>query len=325
MDRWTASDIPSLQGRTAVVTGTGGLGLEDAIALARAGARVILAGRSPAKGIAATRHIRQTVAGSKASFELLDLASLDSIEAFGARLRLGELLEGRLDLLINNAGVMTPPKRKQTANGFELQFGTNYLGHFALTAQLLPLLRRSSNARVVTVSSVAARAGVINFDDLQSQVAYKPMVAYGQSKLACLMFALELQRRSDAGGWGITSIAAHPGISRTELLPNGAGLWSLPGLARRFMWFLFQPPAQGALPTLFAATSPKAVGGGYYGPDRLGETRGHPTEAKLPTQALNEAHAAQLWKESQRLTDNAFPVGPTLAAPPSSIWEMASR
>jgi NAD(P)-dependent dehydrogenase (short-subunit alcohol dehydrogenase family) len=237
------------------------------------------------------------------SFDVLDLASLDSIAVFAARLR--DSL-GSLDVLINNAGVMTPPTRQVTSDGFELQFGTNYLGHFALTARLLPLLRKSGRPRVVSLSSVAARRGSMNFDDLQSQRSYEPMVAYSQSKLACLMFAFELQRRSDAAGWGIQSIAAHPGISRTDLLPNGAGAWSAMGLVRRFLWFLFQPAAQGALPTLFAATSPQARGGVYYGPDKLSETRGYPGIAKAPAQALDSGDAARLWIESERLVGKTF-------------------
>lgn len=299
MANWTAFDIPSQRGRTAVVTGTGGLGLQCALALAHAGANVVVAGRSPSKGAVAVEQIRQSVAQAEVGFEALDLASLGSIEAFGRRLR-----DSRrsLDLLINNAAVMTPPKRLVTADGFELQFGTNYLSHFALTAQLLPLLGKGNEPRVVTLSSIAARNGAIDFDDLQSQRRYRPMVAYSQSKLACLMFAFELQRRSAAAGWGIQSIAAHPGISRTDLLPNGAGAWSSAGMARRFLWFLFQPAAQGALPTLFAATSTQARGGFYYGPDQLGETRGHPTVANVPPQALDASIAARLWIESKRLT-----------------------
>lgn len=304
MAHWTASDIPPQRGRTAVITGTGGLGFEDALALARAGADVVLAGRSPAKGVAAIDRIRERVPGASVRFEALDLASLESIQAFGQRLRYS--LDS-LDLLVNNAGVMTPPQRQLTSDGFELQFGTNHLGHFALTAELLPLLRRGQQPRVVNVSSVAARQGAIDFNDLQSTRGYKPMVAYAQSKLACLMFGLELQRRSHAAGWNIHSIAAHPGISRTELLPNGAGAFSGAGLARRFLWFLFQPAAQGALPTLFAATSPLAAGGAYYGPDRLGEVRGHPTLAKVPERALDAGNAARLWVESQRLTGMGFP------------------
>lgn len=306
MPPWTAADIPSQRGRTAVVTGTGGLGLEDALALARAGARVIIAGRSPARGAIAVNQIRQSVPGAKVDFEALDLARLDSIAAFGKRLR--ACVEG-LDLLINNAGVMTPPARQLTADGFELQFGTNHLGHFALTAELLPLLRAASQPRVVTLSSIAARSGAINFDDLQSERGYLPMAAYAQSKLACLMFALELQRRCDAAGWGIQSIAAHPGVARTDLLPNGAGARSIQGMARRYLWFLFQPAAQGALPTLYAATSPQAQGGAYYGPNRLSETRGYPAVAKAPPPALDIDSAARLWTASERLTGVSFPMG----------------
>jgi len=297
--------MPSQLGRTVVVTGTGGLGFQDALALAHAGANVIIAGRSPSKGATAVHQIRQSVAQANVSFEALDLASLDSIEAFGQRLRSSR---GSLDLLINNAAVMTPPKRLVTSNGFELQFGTNYLGHFALTAQLLPLLCKGNKPRVVSLSSVAARGAAIHFDDLQSERSYKPMVAYGQSKLACLMFAFELQRRSDAAGWGIQSVASHPGVSRTDLLPNGAGPWSATGMVRRFLWFLFQPAAQGALPTLFAATSPQAQGGFYYGPDKLSETRGYPTVANVPPQALDTSDAARLWSESERLTGVVYQI-----------------
>ncbi|MBM0106614.1 SDR family oxidoreductase [Steroidobacter sp. S1-65] len=302
MANWTASDIPSQHRRSAVVTGTGGLGFQCALALARAGANVIIAGRNLSKGAAAVESIRRSVVQAKVSFELLDLASLESVATFCNRLRASRR---RLDLLINNAAVMMPPQRLVTADGFELQFGTNYLGHFALTSQLLPLLSNGKEPRVVTLSSVAARDGAIQFDDLQSERGYKPMVAYSQSKLACLMFAFELQRRSTASGWGIQSIAAHPGISRTDLLINGAGAWSGAGMLRRFLWFLFQPAPQGALPALYAATSTQARGGLYYGPDKLGEMRGHPTVAKVPPQALDSSNAARLWLESRRLTATA--------------------
>ncbi len=312
MTLWTLADLPSQRGRSAVVTGTGGLGFEVAAALARAGADVILAGRNAAKGAAAADRIRRAAPGARITFGAVDLASLDSIEAFADRLRASH---GSLDLLINNAGVMTPPQRLTTADGFELQFGTNHLGHFALTAQLLPLLRKGSAPRVIGVSSIAARRGAIDLDDLQSERRYAPFVAYGQSKLACLMFALELQRRSEAAGWGIDSIAAHPGIARTDLLPNGAGAWSGAGMARRFLWFLFQPAAQGALPILFAATSPQASGGAYYGPDALGESRGHPAAARLPAQALDRAAAARLWEASERLTGTHFAIGAASSPP----------
>lgn len=307
MTHWTISDIPSQRGCAAIVTGTGGLGFETALALARAGASVIVAGRNPSRGAAAVNQIRRDVPGADVAFGLLDLASLDSIRAFAGRLRGSH---GSLDLLINNAAVMTPPRRLSTADGFELQFGTNYLGHFALTAELMPLLRKGKQARVVTLSSLAARNGAIDIDDLQARRGYKPMQAYGQSKLACLMFALELQRRSDAAGWGIRSIAVHPGISRTDLLPNGAGAASVAGLLRRYLWFLFQPAAQGALPTLFAATSPQARGGAYYGPDRLGETRGYPASAVIPPQALDATAAARLWTASEALTGTVFSAEP---------------
>ena len=306
MNLWTVSDVPSQRGRTAVVTGTGGLGFQAALVLARAGAKVIIAGRNPTKGLQAVELINSTVHNADIAFETMDLADLNSVSAFAEHLR---RTHHRLDLLINNAAVMNPPKRLTTADGFELQLGTNYLGHFALTARLLPLLLEGNEPRVVTLSSIAARAGAVNFDDLHSQREYYPMRAYAQSKLACLMFAFELQRRSEAAGWGIRSIAAHPGISRTELLPNGSGKWSSAGLARRLLWFLFQPAAQGALPTLFAATSAQAQGGGYYGPAKFGETRGSLARAKLPAQALDRTAALKLWLISETLTGVTFSSG----------------
>lgn len=303
MAKWRATDIPDQGGRSAVITGTGGLGYEDALALARAGADVILAGRSAEKGAEAVARIKAEVPGAKVRFEQLDLASLASVRDFAARL---SAQRDSLDLLINNAGVMVPPTRQETADGFELQFGTNHLGHFALTAALLPLLRKGRNARVIALSSVAARGGAIDFDDLNAERDYKPMPVYSQSKLACLMFALELQQRSDAGGWGVTSIASHPGVSRTDLLHNAPGKRSGMGIARSLLWFLFQPAAQGALPTLYAATAPDARGGGYYGPDKFSETRGYPAPAKIPPAALDQAAAARLWEESERLTGARF-------------------
>ncbi|AKQ68292.1 putative oxidoreductase/Short-chain dehydrogenase [Myxococcus hansupus] len=300
---WKTSDIPSQQGRLAVVTGTGGLGLEDALALARAGGEVIIAGRNPRKGTDAVAQVLAEVPTASVRFEQVDLASLASVEDFATRLR---SQTDKVDLLINNAAVMTPPKREQTSDGFELQFGTNYLGHFALTARLLPLLRKSRHARVVSLSSVAARDGKMDFDDLQSQRGYTPMKAYGQSKLACLLFAFELQRRAEANQWGITSIAAHPGISRTDLLHNAPGRWSAAGISRSLFWFLFQPASQGALPTLYAATSPDAKGGGYYGPDTLNEMRGFPAPSKVPPRAREEAAAQRLWRESEQLTRVSF-------------------
>jgi NAD(P)-dependent dehydrogenase (short-subunit alcohol dehydrogenase family) len=301
--KWIAASMLSQKGRTAVVTGTGGLGFEDALALARAGAEVIIAGRNPGKGTSAVSIIQSQVPSANIRFEPLDLASLRSVADFGARLR-DQI--GHLDMLINNAGVMVPPKRLETTDGFELQLGTNYLGHFALTAHLLPLLRKAGASRVITLSSVAARSGRIDFNDLNAETSYQPMPVYAQSKLACLMFALELQHRSEAGGWGITSVAAHPGISRTDLLHNAPGRWSGIGMARTLLWFLFQPASKGALPTLFAATSPLAKAGGYYGPDGMGETRGYPTQARIPKQALSAKDQVRLWDISKALTEVEF-------------------
>ena len=303
MAEWTTSEIPPQQGRSVVVTGTGGLGFETALALARAGAEVIVAGRSPAKGAEALNRIRETVSAADLSFEMLDLASLASVAAFGERMR---AQRKSLDVLINNARVMVPPRRQETADGFELQLGTNYLGHFALTANLLPLLSQGHDPRVVTLSSVAARSGAIELEDLNAKRSYKPMPVYSQSKLACLMFALELQRRSETLGWGVASMAAHPGVSRTDLLHNAPGRWSGIGITRSLLWFLFQPAAQGALPTLFAATSPEARPGAYYGPDRMGETRGQPAPAKIPPQATDRSVAARLWEVSEALTNIHF-------------------
>jgi len=312
MDHWTEQDIPPQTGRFAVVTGTGGLGYETALVLARHGAEVILAGRNAAKGRNATRQIVARAPGANVRFELLDLADLASVTAFSNRL----LAENRpVDLLINNAGVMTPPSRRTTADGFELQFGTNYLGHFALTAQLMPLLQRSRTSRVVEVSSGAHRlGGAIHFDDLQWERAYKPWRAYAQSKLAMLMFALELQRRNDAAAWGLMSKAAHPGYARTELIANGPGADAVLAKINNLLVrpFLSQSAADGALPVLFAATSPEAKGGGYYGPAGLFELIGSPGPAAIAAQAKDLSAAKTLWEISEDLTGAQWPVGATL-------------
>lgn len=299
MSKWTFRDIPSQRGRSAVVTGTGGLGFEAALALARAGASVVIAGRNPQKGAEAVAAIRKAVSGAQVRFGNVDLANLVSIAEFAAQFAQEQ---DCLELLINNAGVMRTPERRETSDGFELQLGTNYLGHFALTAHLLPLLKRGHKPRVVTLGSIAARWGTINFDDLQAERDYKPIQVYCQSKLACIMFAFELNRRSQAAGWGVQSLAAHPGISRTDLIANGPGWSSIPGFARRYLWFLYQPAWQGALPTLFAAADPAACGGGYYGPDGLGGMRGYPIREKPPSLALDTAVAARLWETSLELT-----------------------
>lgn len=301
---WTAKDISPQKGRSVVITGTGGIGYETALEMTRAGAEVIMAGRNKDKGEEAIKKIKKINPSGNIRFEKLDLADLESIKAFGERLR---AQRKSLDILINNAAVMNPPQRKTTKDGFELQIGTNYLGHFALTAQLLPLLQKGNKPRVITLSSIAHLSGAINLNDLQSEHNYKPMVTYSLSKLSCLMFALELQRRSEAAGWGISSIAAHPGISRTELIPNGSGKNSPAGIVRRlFGPILFQPAAHGAWPSLYAATAKEAQGGAYYGPSRMNETRGYPTVAKIAPQAKDVEVSKKLWEESEKLTNTKF-------------------
>ncbi|WMJ86022.1 oxidoreductase [Anaerocolumna sp. MB42-C2] len=301
---WTSADIPSQKGRSVVITGTGGIGYETALEMTRVGAEVIMAGRNKDKGEEAIRKINKIIPAGTIRFEQLDLADLTSIKAFGERLR---EQDKSLDILINNAAVMNPPQRLVTKDGFELQLGTNYLGHFALTAQMLPLLQKGNKPRVITLSSIAHLSGAIDFNNLQAEHNYTPMVSYSQSKLACLMFAFELQRRSDAAGWGITSMAAHPGISRTDLIPNGAGKNSAAGIARRFLGpILFQPASHGAWPSLYAATAEEVTGGTYYGPSMMRETRGYPGIAKIAPQVKDTRVASKLWEESEKLTKVKF-------------------
>ena len=285
----------------AIVTGaTGGLGLQASIGLARAGHEVLLTGRSAEKGASATMRVLDAVPGATVRFARLDTASLASVEAFAAT------VQGPVAVLLNNAGVMALPRREETVDGFERQFGTNHLGHFALTARLLPLLR---GGRVVTVSSVAHRRGRIAWDDLQGERSYSPFVAYSQSKLANLMFGLELQRRSDAGGWGVSSMPAHPGWSATQIIHNGIGRGA-PGLRERIMQAGFnavgQSAADGARPLLYAALDAGAVGGGYYGPCCWGETRGRPAVAKIMPQARDLGDCARLWDVSEELVGVGF-------------------
>jgi NAD(P)-dependent dehydrogenase (short-subunit alcohol dehydrogenase family) len=300
MTDWTIANIPPQAGKLAVVTGaTGGLGHQTAMRLAQAGAEVVLTGRNEAKGREAVTKIRNQFPDANISFEALDLANLASVAGF---VRDFATAHPSFDLLINNAGVMALPTRQTTADGFEMQFGTNYLGHYALTAQLLPLLRRAHQPRVVSLSSIAHRTGFIQFNDLQGERFYSPWKAYNQSKLAMLMFALELQRRSDAAGWNLMSNASHPGWARTDLFANGPG-FGLISFASQFAAPLFSQSAEsGALPTLYAATSPQAEGGGYYGPNGLYELRGPPAPARIMPQARDKAAAAKLWDVSQQLT-----------------------
>lgn len=308
MASWTTADIPRQTGRLAVITGaTGGLGFETALALAGAGANVVLTGRNEQKAQAALAAIRARYPAAQISYAHLDLASLASVRGFAEHFA-GE--HAALDLLINNAGVMMPPRRQTTTDGFELQFGTNYLGHFALTERLLPLLRSGREPRVVNLSSIAHKAGAaIHFDDLQWQRSYKPWPAYAQSKLAMLMFALELQRRSDANGWGLLSNAAHPGYARTDLIANGPGADTVLQMLNRMTLepLLSQSAADGALSTLFAATAPEARPAGYYGPSGLFELKGPPGNAQIARPARDEVVADRLWAVSEALTNAHWP------------------
>ena len=305
---WSVAEIPSQRGKLAVITGaTGGLGYETAVALAGAGAEVLVTGRNAEKGSVAIERIKRAVPSANVRFEALDLASLASVRAFAAKM----VANGQpLDLLLNNAGVMDLPARRLTEDGFEMQFATNHLGHFALTALLLPLLRRGQSPRVVNVSSLAHRGGEIEFDNLQAEREYRSWPAYQQSKLANLLFTLELQRRSDAYGWGLMSNAAHPGFARTDLIPNGPGTGGVKGIAMKLLGsFLSHSAAAGALPTLFAAAAPEAVPGGYYGPNGWSEFKGAVSPANVYPQAKNEVVARKLWEVSEQLTGVKWAAG----------------
>jgi NAD(P)-dependent dehydrogenase (short-subunit alcohol dehydrogenase family) len=314
---WTVKSIPSQVGRRVLITGANsGIGFYAAAELAHNGAHVLLGCRDQSKGDAALARMRALDPRANAEVVVLDLASLESVRAFAA----AELARGvPLDLLINNAGVMAPKQRLETADGFELQFGVNVLGHFALTALLLPALLRAAakvqgqRPRVVTLASIAHKQGRLNFEDLQSTKSYSPMGAYRQSKLADLMFAFELDRRLRAAGPpapGVMSVAAHPGVANTNLFQVGE-FSPVERLVRRGFGVaiggLLNSGAQGAAPTLFAATAPDAVSGGYYGPQGFLETRGGDVgPAKVAAQALDEAAAARLWSECERLTGVSF-------------------
>ena len=315
--------MPRQDGRRAIITGGNiGIGYEAALELARHGASVVIASRTQSKADAAATALRKAVPGAPIEVSLLDLASLASVRDFAAR----ELARPEpLDLLINNAGVYAPPKRLTTADGFELQFGTNVLGHFALTGLLLPKLEARGRQiestgglvqgehdlpRIVTIASIAHKPGRLHFDDLQFERSYKPNASYQQSKLANLMLALELHRRLTARGIPIRSIAAHPGVANTNLFKPETAT----GFERRMrdfgghvIEFLMNSSAQGALPTLYAAAAPDAVDGGYYGPRSLFETRGAEVfPAKIADHARNEADAQRLWSACESLSGVHF-------------------
>ncbi|GLX99379.1 SDR family oxidoreductase [Herbidospora sp. NBRC 101105] len=303
--------IPTLSGKRAVVTGASdGMGLGMATSLAAAGAEVIMPVRNPRKGEAAIAAIRRAVPGAKVSLRSLDLSSLESVAALGEALR----EEGRpIHLLINNAGVMSPPNRQTTADGFELQFGSNHLGHFALVGQILPLLR-DGHARVTSQISIAARRGTINWDDLNWERGYHGMRAYSQSKIAFGLFGLELDRRSKAHGWGITSNLSHPGVAPTSLLAArpeiGRGqdtpqVRLIRTLSARGI--LLGTVETAKLPALLAATDPGAKPGALYGPSGLGNLGGPPAEQRLYPPLRSSEDAARIWRVSEELTKTAFP------------------
>lgn len=307
MSDWSVADIPPQAGRLAIVTGgTSGLGWETALALTRAGGEVILTARSEAKGQDAVDRIHREVLNARVRFELLDLASLDSIGQFLHAV--GSL--PRLDLLVNNAGVMAIPERELTEDGFERQFGTNFLGPFVITQGLFPLLQRSDRPRVVTVASMAATMGLrrINFEDVNWDEGYTPSRAYSQSKLADLMFALELASRAEAAGLPLVSVGSHPGFARTHLFEGGQG--RTPGRGTRWMLRLFaQDAASGALPSLRAATDPTVVTGTYYGPGGRMGSRGPPVVVKVPPIAMDHDARARLWEVAEELTGVRFDLG----------------
>ncbi|MXQ12396.1 oxidoreductase [Microvirga makkahensis] len=303
--KWTAADIPPQTERLAVVTGsTSGLGFEAALALAGAGARVVLAARDETKAQQAMASIRQVHASARLEFRQLDTASLTSVREFAARWHNGG---HPIDILLLNAGISAVPQREESDDGFERQLATNYLGHFALTGLLLPNVRRDASSRIVPVASIAHRRARLHLDDLQLGRSYKPMDAYGQSKLAMLMFGLELDRRLNAAGSPVRSIPAHPGVASTDITRRG----DRAGPIQRFLGqavfgVIGQSAAQGALPLLFAATSLEAKGGSYYGPDGFREMRGYPTDAEIAPHALDRQAAERLWSASEELTNVTY-------------------
>ncbi len=304
---WTAAEIPDQGGRTALVTGANsGLGLRTAAALAGAGATVLLGCRDGERAAAARVAIAAEHPGAEVEFVALDLADLSSIEQAAAAV---SSRSGPLDLLVNNAGVMATPRR-ETADGFELQLGTNHLGHFALTGRLIDKLLAAEAPRVVTVSSLAHRAGRIDFDDLNSERGYSRWPAYCQSKLANLLFTVELARRAEAAGTNLIAAAAHPGYAATNLQTSGPTSGRL-GLLLKPAWgvsnlILGQSDEAGARPTLYAATMPDVAGDDYFGPGGPGEWRGHPTRVGRAGRAANPKLARRLWQHSEELTRVTF-------------------
>jgi len=298
MTDWSIDSIVDLKGKTVIVTGSAsGIGLEAAEVLASKGAGLVLAVRNMTKGEKAADRIRALHPAAEVTVMHLDLGDLASVRQFASDLT-GRF--DRLDILINNAGVMIPPYSK-TKDGFELQFGTNHLGHFALTAHLLPLLMSTPLSRVVTVSSIAARKARINFKNLDGTHGYNPMIFYRQSKLANLLFAVELQHRLERAGSTGISVLCHPGISVTNLMSRGSGR-ETGRVMKALMSIVAQPAEKGALPTLYAATHPDLRGGEYIGPDGFGNHKGHPALTDEAGKMFKAELSAKLWEVSESLT-----------------------
>ncbi len=304
MSTWTADQIPDQTGRLAVVTGANsGLGAITARELARSGAHVVLAVRTTSKGEAAAQALRDAVPSARVEVRELDLSSLESVRAFAAELTAGV---PALDLLVNNAGIMQTPARR-TADGYELQLGTNHLGHFALTGLLLEALGRGSTPRIVTLSSAEHKPGHIHFDDLQLERDYGPRKAYQQSKMANTVFGIELDRRLRTADSPILSVLAHPGYSATNLQFTGPS--GITPLVFRLANAVFAQKAErGALPQLYAATAPGVQGGQFFGPSGFQEMRGDPTEVQAVPEAHDADIARRLWEVSEELTGVTFPL-----------------
>jgi NAD(P)-dependent dehydrogenase (short-subunit alcohol dehydrogenase family) len=304
MSAWSTDQIPDQTGRRVVVTGaSSGLGEITAHELARKGAQVVLAGRDTIKGEGSAHRIRSAVHGALVEVRELDLSSLESVRAFATGL---VAQSPTLDLLVNNAGIMMTPASR-TADGYELQLGTNHLGHFALTGLLLSALGRGTRPRVVTVSSIEHKAGHIHFDDLQLERGYAPRKAYRQSKLANAIFGIELDRRLRAAGSPILSVLAHPGYSATNLQSTGpTGMSAI--VMKLSNALIAQKADRGALPQLFAATAPAVRGGQFYGPSGFQEMRGTPIEVHAIAAAHDPATSRRLWSLSEQLTGVTFPL-----------------
>ena len=302
--KWTTADIPDQSGRIAIITGANtGLGYFTALGLAEKGAQVVLAVRNVDKGNDAVAQIKAKSPNAVVTVHPLDLTSLEAIRSSAEELR---STHQRIDLLINNAGVMYTDKGN-TKDGFELQFGTNHLGHFAFTGLLLDRLLPVEGSRVVTVSSVGHRIMAdVHFDDLQWDRSYNRVAAYGQSKLSNLLFTYELQRRLKLKDEPTAALAAHPGVSDTELIRNSPAFIRKP--AELLGRFIFQPAEMGALDTLRAATDPSAHGGQYYGPGGFAEQRGYPKLVKSSAKSHDEARQRRLWEVSEELTGVTYPV-----------------